>query len=130
MKNIARTVIIAGVVALSAVVASAPAMAGKRDGERRGGLSRLDTDGDKAVSQEELLVHSQRHFDRLDVNSDGMISTEEFNARLTTMFARLDANEDGVIAGDEFPRHHGRHHKGGKHRRGWGFGWFGDKDES
>ncbi len=75
----------------------------------------MDTDGDGAVSLEELVAgfeqqqsermqqRAQRMLERMDADKDGKLSSEELEARQgpAEMFDRIDANSDGVITEEE-----------------------------
>ena len=72
---------------------------------------RLDTNGDKCLSKEELKGKNKTkvRFDDVDANKDGMLSKDEAVAfvqkkaeeRATKLFQKMDKNGDGFITGDE-----------------------------
>lgn len=72
---------------------------------------RLDTNGDKCLSKEELKGKNKTkvRFDDVDVNKDGKLSRDEAVAfvqkkaeeRATKLFQKMDKNGDGFITGDE-----------------------------
>lgn len=72
---------------------------------------RLDTNGDKCLSKEELKGKNKTkvRFDDVDTNKDGKISKDEAIAfiqkkaeeRATKLFQKMDKNGDGFITGDE-----------------------------
>lgn len=136
MKTISRTMVITGGLALSGMIVASLAVAGNfSHHEKRGHLfsaAQLDTDGDGALTQAELMAHNKVRFDRLDSNGDGAISPDEYGARLVAMFSRMDANNDGVLAGEELPRRMGRHGHGHGHGygQGHGHGYRHDNDRS
>jgi len=116
MKTLSKTMVIAGGLALSGMIVASLAVAGSNGSShnkhRMFNAATIDSNGDGALSQEEVLAHSRLRFDRLDTNSDGMISADEFSARLVTMFTRMDTNSDGLLQGEELPRRMGRHGHG------------------
>ena len=113
MKALSKTMVIAGGLALSGVIVASLAVAGSNGAHhkkhRMFNAATIDSNGDGALSQDEVLAHNRLRFDRLDTNSDGMISADEFSARLLTMFTRMDANSDGLLKGEELPRRMGKH---------------------
>jgi hypothetical protein len=64
-----------------------------REGGRRGrrGPGRLDADGDQRISQAEFLAGADRIFERLDTNGDAAISPQELDAVLEGRQARRQA---------------------------------------
>ena len=66
---------------------------------------KLDTNGDGAISLDELTARQDRRFAKLDRDGNGMIEKHEFNARLIAMFQRMDRDGDGILWGDELPGH-------------------------
>jgi len=79
-------------------------------------LQRLDTNGDGAISKDEILAARQRIFKRLDRNGDGVIDEKEIDtarqaiedraeaaeARVGNRWRRMDRNGDGKVTEDEF----------------------------
>ncbi|AZO15396.1 MULTISPECIES: EF-hand domain-containing protein [unclassified Mesorhizobium] len=79
-------------------------------------LQRLDTNGDGAISKDEMLAARERLFKRLDRNGDGVIDESEIEtarqaiddralaaeARLGNRWRRMDRNGDGKVTEDEF----------------------------
>jgi len=124
MKALSKTMVIAGGLALSGVIVASLAVAGSNAGHhkkhRMFNAATIDSNGDGALSQDEVLAHNKLQFDRLDQNGDGMISADEFSARLVAMFARMDANSDGLLQGEELPRRMGKHGHGKSGRYGTG----------
>ena len=120
MKSLNRSIVIAGGLVLSSIVVASLAVAGNiGHHHKRQHLvhaTSIDSNGDGALSQDEVLAHNRLRFDRLDSNSDGMISADEFSARLLTMFTRMDSNSDGLLKGEELPRRMGKHGHGKAHR--------------
>lgn len=112
MKNLNKTLVIAGGLALSGVVVASLAMASHDGHDRKHRMfsaKSFDSNGDGALSQEEIMAHRKARFDRMDSDGDGMISVEEYSARLTAMFTRMDKDGDGLLTGDELPRRMGKH---------------------
>ncbi|MCX8476153.1 MAG: EF-hand domain-containing protein [Sphingomonas sp.] len=62
------------------------------DGAGRGGrmLSRIDTDGDGAISLDEQRAQATRRFERVDANKDGTIDQAERDAARDKMRARME----------------------------------------
>ncbi|MFV0245744.1 MAG: EF-hand domain-containing protein [Qingshengfaniella sp.] len=83
-------------------------------------IERFDTDGDGAVTAEEMETYRLRHFTAADANGDGMLSAEELAAmsemmaeerqtmRVERMLERFDANGDGMLSADELPGQKGQ----------------------
>ncbi|PBB24222.1 MULTISPECIES: EF-hand domain-containing protein [unclassified Mesorhizobium] len=79
-------------------------------------LQRLDTNGDGAISKDEMLAARGRLFKRLDRNGDGVIDENEIEtarqaiddralaaeARLGNRWRRMDRNGDGKVTESEF----------------------------
>lgn len=61
-------------------------------GEGRGGrmMSRIDTDGDGAISLDEQRAQATRRFERVDANKDGTIDQAERDAARDKMRARME----------------------------------------
>ncbi|OBQ71001.1 EF-hand domain-containing protein [Mesorhizobium erdmanii] len=79
-------------------------------------LQRIDTNGDGAISKDEMTAARERLFKRLDRNGDGVIDEKEIEsarqaiedraevaqARLANRWRRMDANGDGKVSEQEF----------------------------
>ena len=121
MKNLNKTLVIAGGLALSGVVVASLAMASHGGHERKHHMfsaKSFDKNGDGALSEDEIMAHRIARFDKLDSDGDGMISVNEYSARLSAMFTRMDKNGDGLLSGDELPRRMGKHgHHTKDHKR-------------
>ncbi len=77
-------------------------------------IERFDTDGDGAISTEEVEAMKAAKFAEADANGDGGLTMEEIEAwheaqrekrmqaRKERMFDKRDTNGDGVISIDEF----------------------------
>ncbi|MFA8386526.1 MAG: EF-hand domain-containing protein [Pelagibaca sp.] len=74
-----------------------------------------------ALSQQRSEQRIARMITRMDTDGDGALSEEEFAARqgAARMFDRLDANEDGAISEEEFAEMRRGDH-GGKRSGHWG----------
>ena len=77
----------------------------------------LDTDGNGALTQEELQARGDARFNEIDADADGFLSEAELanagrenaNQRAARILSRLDANNDGKLGRDEMrPRNDGR----------------------
>ncbi len=116
MKTInktAITLVATGVIGLGAIGATViPAMAkhhGESYGDKRAKLKEMDTNGDGAVSLDELTAHAttevKAKFAKIDANGDGAISLDESTAAATAKiekkFAKMDADGDGKVTKDE-----------------------------
>jgi hypothetical protein len=115
----------------TAVVLSAAALAGTSYAERGFGghhmgpafmggmgaemLGRIDTNGDSALSQEEIDAAVNGRFTEFDANADGKLTLEEFQALWAEItrpvsvraFQFLDPNGDAAIAKDELTQRFG-----------------------
>lgn len=71
-------------------------MAGDEAGGRRGrrGMARLDTDNDGRISLNEFQSRESRLFDRLDTNGDDAVSPEELDAAVANRQARREARRE------------------------------------
>lgn len=96
LKTLAATTLIVG-------LASGTAFA-KKDGALR-----LDTNGDKQISQTEFLAGAEARFAETDANGDNFISDDERKAhreakrtdRQDRRFEKTDLDNDGLISKDE-----------------------------
>lgn len=85
-----------------------PAMAQDAGGARgdRPDFATLDTDGDGALTMEELQAAATARFAAADTDGNGLLSADEIAAaraeaqaeRIARMVERLDTNEDGGIS--------------------------------
>lgn len=119
MNALSKTMVIATGLALSGVIVASLAVAGSNGSHHKKRhmftAATIDSNGDGALSKDEVLAHNRLRFDKLDRNGDGVISTDEFSARLLSMFSRMDSNSDGLLQGEELPRRMGRHSHGTMH---------------
>lgn len=79
-------------------------------------LQRVDTNGDGAISKDEMIAARERLFKKLDRNGDGVIDEKEIEgardaimdradaaqARLGNRWRRMDTNGDGKVSEEEF----------------------------
>jgi hypothetical protein len=92
MKQINRTFIIAGGLALSGVIVAGLAIAGQSGhfGHRKHIQSfqalSLDKNGDGMLTRDEMLAKNEQRFLKLDADGDGTISQDEFSAHLAALF--------------------------------------------
>ncbi len=134
MKTINKTAIVlvaTGVIGLGAIGATViPAMAkhhgehhGKNYGDKRAKLAEMDTNGDGAVSLDELTAYTatevKTKFAKIDANGDGAISLDESTAAATAKiekkFAKMDADGDGKVTKDELKALKRKGKKGKRH---------------
>tara|TARA_R110002074_G_scaffold74963_4_gene171674 strand:- start:30 stop:518 length:489 start_codon:yes stop_codon:yes gene_type:complete len=79
----------------------------KFDADKNGSLN---ADEYRALMEDFRRQMMMARFAKHDTNGDGAISKDEMGGRISQMFERMDRNDDGVIEGDEMGRgHHGRH---------------------
>ncbi len=130
MKTInktAITLVATGVIGLGAIGATViPAMAkhhGENYGDKRAKLAEMDTNGDGAVSLDELTAYTatevKAKFAKIDANGDGAISLDESTAAATAKiekkFAKMDADGDGKVTKDELKALKRKGKKGKRH---------------
>ena len=107
-KNILMVALLSGLV-LTAGAAQA------RDHGERPDFATLDTNGDGALSLEELQAQGEARFSAVDTDGDGALSAEELTAaageraaeRTAQMIERLDENGDGALQLEEMPAREG-----------------------
>lgn len=83
--------------------------AGGKHGDR-GMFNRLDANGDKQITAEEVTELVGKKFSRYDADGDGKVTAEEIDAQLQKwverrrqrMLERLDTDGDGMISQAEF----------------------------
>ncbi|MEM9764645.1 MAG: signal transduction protein [Pseudomonadota bacterium] len=112
MKTILSTAISASL----AVIMMLPAPSSAQEPGVSAALSRLDTDGDQAISREEAAAGRERMFERFDRNGDGVVDASEVQlirdrigamARMADSMIllrsqRLDTDGDGGVSKAEF----------------------------
>ncbi len=134
LNKTAITLVATGVIGLGAIGATViPAMAkhhgehhGKNYGDKKAKFAEMDTNGDGAVSLDELTANAtakiQERFTKMDTNGDGQVTEDELTSRKDKgkkgkkgkyggkhggkyggimSFDSLDANDDGTVALDE-----------------------------
>ena len=71
-------------------------------------FTKLDTNGDKALSAKELNVNvrsperAEKRFTRLDLDKDGFVNASEWNESTAQLFASVDTNADNLLTREEF----------------------------
>lgn len=73
-------------------------------------LAKYDVDGDKRITQQEVVAHKQKFFERMDTNADGQINFSEYEtvdqarrqALLKARFNKLDSNSDTMVSMAEY----------------------------
>ena len=110
-----KTILMAAL--LSGVVMAAGAVSAQPDQRERPDFATLDTNGDGALTLEELQARGEARFAQADTDGDGALSAEELTAqanaqtedRVARMIERMDENGDGALQADEMkPRGGGR----------------------
>ena len=94
---------------LSGVVMAAGAVSAQPDQRERPDFATLDTNGDGALTLEELQARGEARFAEMDTDGDGALSAEELIAqanaqaedRVARMIERMDENGDGALQADE-----------------------------
>ncbi|MEM9523725.1 MAG: calcium-binding protein [Pseudomonadota bacterium] len=73
----------------------------------------------KAQAETRISDRAARMIERRDTDGDGALSLEELSkdARSDRMFARLDTNDDGAVSRAEFDAAKGKWHKRARDRR-------------
>lgn len=99
---------------LAAALSAPIAMAENHGGKHAERFEKADTNGDGAISLDEVRAADAERFSEADTSGDGFLSKEEMTAfrdakreerregRRDKRFERLDANEDGLISADEY----------------------------
>lgn len=111
MNDTLKKLIVAG--GLVAALAVPVAVAEHHGGNRIDRFMQADTNGDGAVSLEEVRAADAERFSDADASGDGFVSKDEMvafhearraerrAARQDRRFDRLDANDDGLISAEE-----------------------------
>lgn len=68
-------------------------------------LKALDSDGDGAISREEMGAALHTQFAALDRNHDGVLSEDEFVAARMALFTQSDSDGDGKLTRSELREH-------------------------
>ena len=111
MNNILKSsTIVIGLIALGATSALADGNRGGRGGPNMGqqimSFEQLDTNGDGALTLEELQNRAETKFAESDTNGDGMLDATELAAAaaarqadmIAQMIERRDTDEDGMLS--------------------------------
>lgn len=128
MKTSAKKILGASLAASFLMTAAIPAFAqpgghGGMEGGPGGfapmAFSELDTNGDGAVTQEEMDARKAARFAEADTNGDGLLSVDEMLAaqakqeedrrarRAARMIERFDSNDDGQLSAEELSEREG-----------------------
>jgi EF hand len=67
-----------------------------------GKASKMDTDGDGAVSKVEAMSAADARFAKMDANSDGTLNAADREAKIKAHFQEMDADKNGAISEAEF----------------------------
>jgi len=113
MKRLFLTTVLLSSAMISTGVAHAKP--GDRDAKRAEMMSKVDTNADGVISQNEFMAPAMARFDKTDANADGFIDKDERKAARearkaeaeTRRFDRADINSDGVISRDEVSKRSG-----------------------
>jgi hypothetical protein len=105
LATLVATALLAGVAGAQTATPAANAQAAPA-----GRFARLDTDGDRRISQAEFVQARTARLTVLDADRDGSVAPAEIRARMQaaragrveTRFAALDADKDGQISRAEF----------------------------
>ncbi len=99
------------------------------EARERSMVNRLDSNGDNAVTQDEIAAHLTEHKTRMqdrmaeveqrlaqrfraaDLNADGSVTAEEASA---SMFSKIDANADGYLSIEEIKEARPEGRRGGR----------------
>ncbi|CAN5242820.1 hypothetical protein BH10PSE1_BH10PSE1_25250 [soil metagenome] len=108
LMALSAVALLAGAAAAQTATPMPVPMAARADAPAR--HARLDTDGDRKISQVEFVQARTARLTALDTNHDGSLTREEVQARrqaartehAQARFERLDADKDGQISRAEF----------------------------
>jgi EF hand len=89
-----KLILIGAVSALSLTVAAFALPGGK--------ASKMDTDGNGAVSKVEAMAAADAKFAKMDANSDGTLNAADREAKIKAHFQEMDADKNGAISEAEF----------------------------
>lgn len=66
------------------------------------GKTKVDADGNGAVSKTEAMAKADAMFTKMDANNDGMLNQADRAAKVKEHFAQMDADKNGAINEAEF----------------------------
>ena len=128
-----RKILLIGAASALSLTAAAFALPGDKP-------TKMDTDGNGAVSKVEAIAAADARFAKMDANSDGILNAADRDAKIKAHFQEMDADKNGAISESEFVTAHKDRmenradkraergadgHRGGRHGRGHGGGGMG-----
>mgnify|MGYP003663424176 CR=1 FL=1 len=113
-----RKIIVGSLIAaLTVPVLAIAATDGDGKAHHKGGMfERLDTNGDGALTFEEMTAKSTERFSKLDEDGNGTISIEEMTVRKKVFFDKLDTDGNGSMSMEEAKAFRHKMHENRKER--------------
>ena len=94
-----RKLLLIGTVSALSLTAAAFALPGDKP-------TKMDTNGNGAVSKTEAMAAADARFAKMDANSDGILNAADREAKIKVHFQEMDADKNGAISESEFVTAH------------------------